>query len=325
MTVPFERKTPGDLALAESFGEGIHTLAVENGKLVRLDRSALAGGILPELGLGSLAVQDADDVDISGGAGVFSTLGVTGELSVFGAGSETDRLKATYDSASGIAWFGPDRAAGNSQLRFGTTNAGAFSERMRIASDGSFTLSGNVFLAGRRIELSNISDLSNQGIRFADSVSGKLWNIAPGTAGGLFARFFDGSDWRTRLMVDASGAVTLGGGAGSGSLVVPTVPTAVNYMTIEGAATGNATRIYPQGADGQINAVYAPKGSSGILYLCDNSFVSKFAVSSAGIGFFGTTGVAKPTITGSRGGNAALADLLTKLATFGLVTDGTTA
>lgn len=39
------------------------------------------------------------------------------------------------------------------------------------------------------------------------------------------------------------------------------------------------------------------------------------------IGFYGTTPAAQPTITGSRGANAALADLLTKLATLGLIVD----
>ncbi len=37
----------------------------------------------------------------------------------------------------------------------------------------------------------------------------------------------------------------------------------------------------------------------------------------------GATVAAKPTVTGSRGGNAALADLLTKLAAMGFFTDGT--
>jgi hypothetical protein len=43
------------------------------------------------------------------------------------------------------------------------------------------------------------------------------------------------------------------------------------------------------------------------------------------MGMFGSTGTSRPTITGSRGGNAALADLLTELATLGWVTDSTTA
>lgn len=42
------------------------------------------------------------------------------------------------------------------------------------------------------------------------------------------------------------------------------------------------------------------------------------------IGFYGAAPAAKPTITGSRGGNAALASLLTQLATLGLIADSTT-
>lgn len=43
------------------------------------------------------------------------------------------------------------------------------------------------------------------------------------------------------------------------------------------------------------------------------------------MGFFGSAGAAKPTITGSRGGNVALASLLTALDSLGLITDSTTA
>lgn len=44
----------------------------------------------------------------------------------------------------------------------------------------------------------------------------------------------------------------------------------------------------------------------------------------ANFGAFGATPVAKPTVTGSRGGNAALASLLTGLANLGWVTDNST-
>lgn len=40
------------------------------------------------------------------------------------------------------------------------------------------------------------------------------------------------------------------------------------------------------------------------------------------LGFYGSSGGGKPTVTGSRGGNAALASLLTELETLGLITDG---
>jgi len=42
-------------------------------------------------------------------------------------------------------------------------------------------------------------------------------------------------------------------------------------------------------------------------------------------GFFGSVGTSQQTVTGSRGGNAALASLLTALANTGLIVDGTTA
>jgi hypothetical protein len=43
------------------------------------------------------------------------------------------------------------------------------------------------------------------------------------------------------------------------------------------------------------------------------------------LGFFGTAPVSKQTVTGSRGGNAAIARLLTILANHGLITNSTTA
>jgi hypothetical protein len=43
------------------------------------------------------------------------------------------------------------------------------------------------------------------------------------------------------------------------------------------------------------------------------------------LGFFGSAPIVKRTVTGSRGGNAALASLLTALAATGFLTDSTTA
>jgi len=50
----------------------------------------------------------------------------------------------------------------------------------------------------------------------------------------------------------------------------------------------------------------------------------KIDVTSTGVGFQGNNGIAKPTITGSRSGGAALTNLLTALSNYGLITDGTT-
>lgn len=48
---------------------------------------------------------------------------------------------------------------------------------------------------------------------------------------------------------------------------------------------------------------------------------SRITVDEDKLGFFAASPVAKPTVTGSRGGNAALASLLTALANLGLITD----
>lgn len=57
----------------------------------------------------------------------------------------------------------------------------------------------------------------------------------------------------------------------------------------------------------------------------NNLSVKKLGAAGGNIAFYGAAESAKPTITGSRGGNAAVADLLTKLATLGLITDSTSA
>jgi hypothetical protein len=50
-------------------------------------------------------------------------------------------------------------------------------------------------------------------------------------------------------------------------------------------------------------------------------YVGGSLLAGGNIGFYGTSAIAKPTVTGSRGGNAALASLLTALANLGLVTN----
>lgn len=63
----------------------------------------------------------------------------------------------------------------------------------------------------------------------------------------------------------------------------------------------------------------------GTLKLQPSSGSTSIGSSGGYVGFHGATSIAKPTITGSRGGNAALESLLTQLANYGLITNSTTA
>ena len=51
----------------------------------------------------------------------------------------------------------------------------------------------------------------------------------------------------------------------------------------------------------------------------------QFGSAAGRLGFYGTTAIAKPDVTGSRAGNAALADLLIELANLGILTDSSSA
>ena len=98
---------------------------------------------------------------------------------------------------------------------------------------------------------------------------------------------------------------------------------AVIRFTQEGAVSGDNV---------PCKITLASRNSSGTLVDClvlrpSGTTEVKNALAHQGstLGFYNTTPTTKPTITGSRGDNAALADLLTKLAGLGLLTDSTTA
>lgn len=63
----------------------------------------------------------------------------------------------------------------------------------------------------------------------------------------------------------------------------------------------------------------------GGTFIVENSGNKRIEAGSTGVGFFGSAQTSKPTVVGSRAGNAALNSLLSELANLGLVTNSTTA
>ena len=86
------------------------------------------------------------------------------------------------------------------------------------------------------------------------------------------------------------------------------------------------------GASGSSTLKFSHTGTTGVTAVefaspvtCDSTLSVGTDLSIAGkVGFYSTSPQSQPTITGSRGGNAALTSLLTALANLGLVTDSTT-
>ena len=88
------------------------------------------------------------------------------------------------------------------------------------------------------------------------------------------------------------------------------------------ARSGVDVRIHTSGPGGSIilstktDGAYGGTGTANV--------VTRLKADVNGIGFFGVTPVARPTVTGSRASGAALASLLTALASLGLIVDGST-
>jgi hypothetical protein len=141
----------------------------------------------------------------------------------------------------------------------------------------------------------------------ANPVATTVWDWAAGIATGCtlnLAWSASGGD----LTLQASGGRTLFGGATAPTLEVKPLGGAF-FIQSDG---GNLT------LDGQssINLGWS---------LATNIYMNVATQFQAHVGFNGTVPIAKPTVTGAKGSNAALASLMTALAAYGLVTDSTSA
>lgn len=110
-----------------------------------------------------------------------------------------------------------------------------------------------------------------------------------------------------------------------GGQTVTPVLRATGLTVIALASTGHA---FQTGGSASTNLAFDPtsiqarnNGAAATLNLNQLGGDILIGIVSAGLGFYGSAAVAKQTVTGSRGANAALASLLTALATLGLIVD----
>lgn len=128
---------------------------------------------------------------------------------------------------------------------------------------------------------------------------------------------------------------------GNGSLALPSAPVATanfGLLNLGNGGFGGGAGGFSGNVNGGFLCINAATGSAARLIDCQAAGVAKFQVNSAGnltftgtlahqgtaIGFFSAAPVAKYNVTGSKGGNAALTQLLAGLVAYGLITDSTT-
>lgn len=122
----------------------------------------------------------------------------------------------------------------------------------------------------------------------------------------------------------------------------PQIGDALLLIKANQAGKNTSIRFQPNGLAGskftitadQFSEIYLYDDTNGRVHVnfvqgaSDTAALSEFSSSvkiHGNVGFYNTTPVAKQTITGAKGGNAALASLLTALQSIGLITDTTTA
>jgi hypothetical protein len=119
-----------------------------------------------------------------------------------------------------------------------------------------------------------------------------------------------------------TGGTGLGGGAGGQTSVSGGAGlTGIGgNLILAGGIAGTGA-----GGDARVNGGAGSGGPDGDVDIgLTNTTNVNVAAAGNALGFHGAAAVAQQTITGAKGGNAALTDLLTKLATLGLVVDSTT-
>lgn len=168
---------------------------------------------------------------------------------------------------------------------------------------------------------------SNAGLFIGDVTAANGWKMLPVTTGNAATLQVIGVDASANGWIGAGAAAAVlgfGGTAlGNDGFRVQGVSGGVNQLRAIGAAT-TGDPLIQSGGETNVGMSIRIKGT-GIGKLADASGINKVQWSAGGLGFFGTAPIVKPAVTGSRGGNAALASLLTQLAALGLITDSTTA
>lgn len=218
--------------------------------------------------------------------GVFGVWLSAGGDGVFGG-------SPTAPSTAGVA-FVKGHAPGT------TWNDGIIFQRDAMTSDRVLKMSSVGLTGGHYYSWFNASDSETFVLRGSAVAAGVTWKMEVNDNGFNFLR-------NTGNLLNISGAAS-----------------AVNGVQIYGGAAGVSPQLVARGDDANQDMNVRGKGTGGGA-LTDGGGAYKVRTNTTGVGFNGSAPIAKPAISGSRGGNAALADLLSKLVSYGLITDGTTA
>ena len=172
---------------------------------------------------------------------------------------------------------------------------------------------------GADVGLVQIGDDITSGLVFGTETGGAQPKIRRTTAAGKDL-FLDASEWHFRDENGAGESVTIRpiGIAGS-TMIVRSTKTDRSAVEVIAIASQGATIPILEVTDNGGTQLF------GVLVSGEVNIAGPLNHDGSTIGFYGATPATKPTITGARDDGTALADLLTELATLGLIIDSSTA
>lgn len=265
------------------------------------------------------------------GSGLYN-VGVT----AIGKDAFWDGVLITYSTALGIS-AGAQWQEGERNLVAGNDAGGKTVKGDRVTNVGSYagydylSQSDNIFLghaAGNFGLTAGVGLLAIGGLNQVPLISGSL-----GASGGTYTTVNGGIFVGINLKpVDVLGTLHVRSAARAAGLAA--LDTSADDLVIESGGNTGVTLIGGLAASRSQIYMTAPGFSTahgGIGYSPTNSrFViragdaDRLAVTGTGMGFNGTAAINKPTVTGAKGGNAALTSLIAQLVAYGLINDTTT-
>ncbi len=196
-----------------------------------------------------------------------------------------------------------------------------------LALGASGTGDVNVSAAGGDIDLTADTDLTMTATSGLFSLTVASTAILSATAAGV-TTLSSALNQNLSILATGTGDIVINPGTGDITLTGVLSATAAGVTTLQGGVGGATSTIIMDAAggidlltDSNQDATITAEGTGNILLDATGDDIT---LTSLNLGFYGATAAPKPTITGSRAGNAALADLLTELATLGLITDSST-
>jgi trimeric autotransporter adhesin len=225
-------------------------------------RFILSGNAAPEISAIASDGTTVKNLALQSGGGNVGIGNSTPAVSLdIGTRTDAVRLPAGNDAAR------PATPA-NGMIRYHSVNNkleayinGSWQDVSASATGGGYLANSGGTLSGALTISSGGLNNSSGGITNAGSLSG-VGNIS---GGGAMTVAAGGVNQNLSLNSSGSGIVNIGTGNGTG-LSILNAASAVNYVTVTGAAAGNSPNIGTGGADANINLTFSPKGTGNIIF-----------------------------------------------------------